>query len=354
MPSGRLSRMLMHEPMRLIPNTTSQGPPANLASCLRAAPSPPPPPSRRSSAYPSNAVHVALVDNRLTPELARMIALLEQARALEAPGAPPLVAHLVVNEALPAATRALVPSKAGYHVHPVLGPRALVRAGGVTRCLYRGLARTCRGRACLGYLYKTLLHRLLPPTLERLMVLDLDLVVVRPLSQLWAEFGGFLSDAVIGLAREQNHIYEPLPAFNGGVQLLHLARMRAQPLYESMLDWHASGRSRARTGAFGDQTVYTLIAYQHPLLVYRLGCEWNRQLSFIEPREYAHCGASCGILHTNYGQRALAGALQREGGACRAWNALLQGRTVNNVTMHGRVRRFVQAMRMSECCVVAH
>lgn len=74
------------------------------------------------------------------------------------------------------------------------------------RCVYEGL-RSLAWRDGAGYLYKPLLHWLMPLDVRRLLLLDLDIVVVRDLRAAWAHFRLFGS-AVIGVAREQSELYE--------------------------------------------------------------------------------------------------------------------------------------------------
>ena len=59
--------------------------------------------------------------------------------------------------------------------------------------------------------------------------------------------------------------------------------MRSSRVYVGALERAASGNDgRGKTwrqaGYLGDQTFYSLLAADHPGTVYRLPCEWNRQL----------------------------------------------------------------------------
>ena len=101
-----------------------------------------------------------------------------------------------------------------------------------------GASASGPGRA---YLYKNLLHLLLPPWVGRVAFLDHDLFFVRPLSELWAHFGRFGPRQAIGLSLEQNPLYAEVEqrgglGFNSGVVLFDLDRLRASPLYAALLD----------------------------------------------------------------------------------------------------------------------
>ena len=101
----------------------------------------------------------------------------------------------------------------------------------VAQSLYKQLSRTATGPGPI-YLYKPLLHLVLPSWLTKLIVLDTDLFVTADVAGLWGEFARFSSTALLGLAAEQCPSYQQVRALggfglNGGVQLLHLSRMRA-------------------------------------------------------------------------------------------------------------------------------
>ena len=113
------------------------------------------------------------------------------------------------------------------------------------RCLHANLVRLSHGPGRT-YLLKPLLHFVLPPSVRRVLVLDTDVVMIRPLAELWGQFARFGPEAVLGLVAEQSSLY-PGNAIgkNGGVQLLHLERMRRSPAYAAALDHYATGRGGA-------------------------------------------------------------------------------------------------------------
>ena len=73
------------------------------------------------------------------------------------------------------------------------------------------------------YLYKPLLHHVMPADVDRLILLDTDVVVVRDIRDLHAEFD--FGTAVLGVSNEQSNLYgKNGEGKNGGVQLLHFAQ----------------------------------------------------------------------------------------------------------------------------------
>ena len=151
------------------------------------------------------------------------------------------------------------------------------------------------------YMMKPFLPWLLP-TVKRAVVVDHDLYFVEPPARLWSEFRRFDHSQMIGVARDvMGAVLYPDSTFgvNGGVQLLHLERMRSTPKYEHALNTIAN--SGAVIGYLGDQTLYTLIGDAHPDLLYHLSCKFNRQLNvhFRMPVEAYACGDGCAVIHGN-------------------------------------------------------
>ena len=179
------------------------------------------------------------------------------------------------------------------------------------------------------YMYKPLLHHLLPPSMDRALVLDTDLYLPSrafDLAGLWDEFEAFPPEAALGLALEQQPTYEHLGGgFNGGVQLLHLARMRThRGLYERELERCATGAC-GDIGYLGDQTFYSEVRKATPSLFHALPCGWNLQLStqfWNHPRFMAlsSCEDHCRMVHGNEPifKRVLARLQSVDGGRRRA------------------------------------
>ena len=196
------------------------------------------------------------------------------------------------------------------------------------------------------YLYKPLLHLLLPAWLPKVLVLDADVFVVADVRRLWAEFDRFRPAACAGLAVEQALSYAHVRArgglnFNGGVQLPDLDRMRSSARYAARLADAADGRlpglkaDEKRIGFLGDQTLYSLMTVAPAAngtgdgrgLFHALPCGWNRQtgthMAGWPGFWAAHaCHERRGLLHFNFaGHKALAEALKAEAAAGGEWRA---------------------------------
>ena len=150
------------------------------------------------------------------------------------------------------------------------------------------------GRA---YVLKLMLPWLLP-RVERAIVLDFDLWVREPLERLAREFDAFARRHMVGvvpdIAAARLYPDSPLGA-NGGVQLMHLRRMREEG-WERMLRRHTEW-----VGYLGDQTVHAHLARLHTDRYRRLSCRYNRQLNthFWLPTSAYTCADGCAIVHGN-------------------------------------------------------
>lgn len=169
-------------------------------------------------------------------------------------------------------------------------------------------------------MYKPLMHLLLPRWVPRVILLDSDLFMFADVVHLWRVFETFGPQVLAGFAEEQspwNRKVERLGGFsaNGGVQLLHLQRMRTLGFSE-LLYRYAHGElpldGEVGLGVVGDQTLYSWMsingtpAQRH---IVRLPCSWNVQAgawpSTVSARSSGdrrwgrHCGSGCNVLHGN-------------------------------------------------------
>jgi hypothetical protein len=271
-------------------------------------------------------MHVGFFDNRPNAKVNLFGQVVELARRAETSSAP-IVPHALLlsrpREALPP----------GFVLHLLTPFTEKAGSATVAQCLIAGLSRLCHGPGA-NYVWKPVLHMLLPESIDRLLLLDTDVIIIRPLSELWATFAQFSPTAVIGIAPEQSTLYEVASGWkmsgkNGGVQLLHLARMRASSTYTAHLDRFASGMAGKRLGYLGDQTLYTHLAHEAPELFHSIGCEWNRQLSshFGFANASIHsCAQPCALMHANDGRyKCIAWQMQKQGATCDAWHGLVAG-----------------------------
>lgn len=175
------------------------------------------------------------------------------------------------------------------------------------RELHEQYAKVTHGPGAI-YMWKPLFHYLLPASIDRVLVLDTDLYLPKAafdLGGLWDEFEHFAPRAALGLAHEQQPTYAKLGGgVNGGVQLLHLGRMReAGGAYDNALRRCATGAC-GDIGYLGDQTFYSAVRNTTPALVHVLPCGWNRQLSdqyWHDPSftAYNACNDQCRMVHGN-------------------------------------------------------
>ncbi|XP_074654585.1 xyloside xylosyltransferase 1-like [Tubulanus polymorphus] len=146
------------------------------------------------------------------------------------------------------------------------------------------------------------IHRVMPLKIDRVVMLDVDLIFKDDIKKLYDHFEKFKSTNLIGLAREQQPVYrhafwkyrkhhpstrvgEPPPGgltgFNSGVVLLRLNRMRESNLYNRLLTRSAVQNlteSFMFKGHLGDQDFFSIVAMRYDELFYILPCSWNRQL----------------------------------------------------------------------------
>ena len=215
----------------------------------------------------------------------------------------------------------------GFIIHPLNFTSAHAS------CIYYGLAQLAHGPGPQ-YLYKPLLHWILPRSLPRLILLDTDVAVMGDIVQLAFQFAKFTQHAVVGAVPEQSLIYQRssggrLRGFNGGVQLLRLDRMRAERSYDQWLDYVASGRDGRRLGYLGDQTLYTILGGLSPQLFHSLPCEWNRQLGSdwdlgpqtIMNKTMHSCPRRCAALHANHPAIKCLCAILTSHPSCDTWKA---------------------------------
>lgn len=140
-------------------------------------------------------------------------------------------------------------------------------------------------------------------SIDKLIFLDIDIQFSDNLTELFQQFGQFGSEALIGIAHEQQPVYLHIlheyrtrtdnktdlgapppkgwPGFNSGVLLLNLKRMRASKTYQSLLKPNKIDdicKKYSFSGHLGDQDFYTVVSFEYRHLFHVLPCNWNRQL----------------------------------------------------------------------------
>jgi len=176
------------------------------------------------------------------------------------------------------------------------------------------------------FMYKPFAHEVLPPWLDRIIMLDTDIVVQDDIALLWREFDSFDSEQLFGMALEMDLAYRgchipphkdtrTYQGFNGGVQLLSLAAMRRNPVYNYVISptifqpWFAAKKSlctQKQDWVLGDQDFYAVLAESHPEWYHALPCRWNIQLCAAwmfsqDPQQYRDWPQACdehpGLIH---------------------------------------------------------
>ena len=149
-------------------------------------------------------------------------------------------------------------------------------------------------------LMKLTLVRLLPEDLDRVIVLDTDLMLTEDIASLWDFFKEIQRQGkLLGVVENQSNWYlgklwekqQPWPAlgrgFNTGVMLLHLKLMRA-------MDWVAMWTAVAKATlehlhsrtSLADQDIVNTVIKKHPDIHFVLPCSWNAQMSEHSLNDY--------------------------------------------------------------------
>lgn len=139
-------------------------------------------------------------------------------------------------------------------------------------------------------LLKLVLPKVLPETLDKVIVLDTDITFATDIAELWKLFWKMTYES-IGLVENQSDWYlgklwknhRPWPAlgrgFNTGVMLLKLRKLRE-------FNWSAIWKMVAEkellsmlSTSLADQDIFNTVIKNYPYLIYSLPCQWNVQLS---------------------------------------------------------------------------
>lgn len=150
------------------------------------------------------------------------------------------------------------------------------------------------------YLFFKLLAAELLPAADHLLVADCDAVVLGDVGRLWASLRSFGPGQLLGMGPDMSHRYyyrlsDPTDeifstgwaavpqrtGLNGGLMLLHLARMRAARFAEQVLAAAHAGVSLSARGelpAFcrlAEQDTVNWMVARQPAIYRPLGCAWN-------------------------------------------------------------------------------
>ncbi|CAH8837704.1 unnamed protein product [Trichobilharzia szidati] len=162
-------------------------------------------------------------------------------------------------------------------------------------------------------LSKLLIPEILPDSVEKVISLDIDLLVNSDLLELWRYFDKFNSSQMIGLVanqspwylRKTNRVVWPAwcaictcylffphaggqfkyiengqrSGYNTGVMLLHLDRLRKFHWSEHWNRTTKSALLRISHASLADQDIINTALVKYPSSIYELPCEWNVQLT---------------------------------------------------------------------------
>ena len=141
-------------------------------------------------------------------------------------------------------------------------------------------------------LLKLTLPKILPSGLEKVIILDTDVIFATDIGRLWSLFTRFKSQQALGLVENQSDWYipgklwknhRPWPAlnrgFNTGVILMSLKRLRS-------IQWNNIWRTVAENDlvtqlstSLADQDILNAVIKHQSELLFPLDCKWNVQLS---------------------------------------------------------------------------
>ena len=141
-------------------------------------------------------------------------------------------------------------------------------------------------------LLKLTLPKILPASLEKVIILDTDVTFATDIGKLWTLFAKFNKQQALGLVENQSDWYipgklwknhRPWPALgrglNTGVILMIVSRLRA-------INWSQTWRTVAESDlvtqlstSLADQDVLNAVIKRESGLLYKLDCKWNVQMS---------------------------------------------------------------------------
>lgn len=140
-----------------------------------------------------------------------------------------------------------------------------------------------RGRLSMTVFYRCMLASLLPSSVERVVYLDCDVIVVRSLRRLWdSPLDGLALAAVPDLLRTPDEYFERLRYdrsfgyFNGGVLLLNLDYWREHGVEDRLSSYFRDHRDRV---VRNDQDIMNAVLYKEKKL---LDYVWNVQIDVFD------------------------------------------------------------------------
>jgi len=141
-------------------------------------------------------------------------------------------------------------------------------------------------------LLKLTLPKILPKTLEKVIILDTDVTFATDIGKLWILFENFDNSQALGLVENQSDWYipgklwknhRPWPALgrglNTGVILMDLSKLRKQSWSQTWRTVAENDLVTQLSTSLADQDVLNAVLRRQADLLYPLPCQWNVQMS---------------------------------------------------------------------------
>ncbi|CAH8619272.1 unnamed protein product [Schistosoma rodhaini] len=136
---------------------------------------------------------------------------------------------------------------------------------------------------------KLMITEILPLTISKVIVLDIDILLNTDIIELWKYFDYFTGTQSIGIGLEQNpHFQEVMTklnsnwkgyGYNNGVLLFHLSKLRSTKWDYLWLNITKKAIEKQGYLITGEQDILNLVLFEFKHLLYEIPCEWNIQLS---------------------------------------------------------------------------
>ncbi|CAH8584958.1 unnamed protein product [Schistosoma intercalatum] len=136
---------------------------------------------------------------------------------------------------------------------------------------------------------KLMLTEILPTNINKVIVLDNDILLNIDIIELWNHFENFNEIQSIGIGLEQNPHFQDVMqklesnwegyGYNNGVLLFDLSKIRLT-LWNEL--WIVITKNALDTQGYlttGEQDILNLILFESKYILYEIPCEWNIQLS---------------------------------------------------------------------------
>ncbi|CAI2731848.1 unnamed protein product [Schistosoma spindalis] len=130
---------------------------------------------------------------------------------------------------------------------------------------------------------------ILPSTISKVIVLDIDILLNTDIIELWNHFEYFKETQSIGIGLEQNPYFQEVMTrlesnwkgygYNSGVLLLDLSKLRSTDWNHLWLGLTRRAIERQGYLTTGEQDTINLVLFEFNYILHEIPCEWNIQLS---------------------------------------------------------------------------